>query len=127
MLGRFAFSPFLCVEFPPTKRNKNNTKNRERATAISELEQAKIDQFSSCILCVHKTHTHVRPVRRTIMIECFLPIEKSKTEEEDLKLVRAPQSKDLIIVNHASRAEQEENWVKIENVVANETVSLSNL
>lgn len=61
------------------------------------------------------------------MIECFLPIEKSKTEEEDLKLVRAPQSKDLIIVNHASRAEHEENWVKIENVVANETVSLSNL
>lgn len=94
------------------QRNETKTiQKTEKATAISKLEskQAKIDQFSSCILCVHKTHTHVRPVRRTIMIECFLPIEKSKTEEEDLKLVRAPQSKDLIIVNHASRAEQEEN------------------
>lgn len=93
--------------FPQRNETKTIQKTeRERATAISELEQAKIDQFSSCILCVH---THVRPVRQTIMIECFLPIKKSKTEEEDLKLVRAPQSKDLIIVNHASRAEQEEN------------------
>lgn len=103
------FPPFSVSDFPQRNETKTIQKNRERATAISELEQAKIDQFSSCILCVHKTHTHVRPVRRTIMIECFLPIEKSKTEEEDLKLVRAPQSKDLIIVNHASRAEQEEN------------------
>lgn len=109
MLGRFAFSPLSLCRISPNETKQKQYKNRERATAISELEQAKIDQFSSCILCVHKTHTHVRPVRPTIMIECFLPIEKSKTEEEDLKLVRAPQSKDLIIVNHASRAEQEEN------------------
>lgn len=124
MLGRFAFSPLSLCRISPNETKQKQYKKTEKATAISELEQAKIDQFSSCILCVH---THVRPVRQTIMIECFLPIKKSKTEEEDLKLVRAPQSKDLIIVNHASRAEQEENWVKIENVVANETVSLSNL
>lgn len=99
MLGRFAFSPLFSVSNFPQRNETKTIQKTEKATAISELEQAKIDQFSSCILCVHKTHT--RPVRRTIMIECFLPREEQNRGRRFSKLVRAPQSKDLIIVNHA--------------------------
>lgn len=111
MLGRFAFSPLSLCRISPNETKQKQYKKTEKATAISELEsKQKSTSFRPVFYVYTKhTHTHVRPVRQTIMIECFLPIEKSKTEEEDLKLVRAPQSKDLIIVNHASRAEQEEN------------------
>lgn len=106
------FPPFSVSNFPQRNETKTIQKNRERATAISELEskQAKIDQFSSCILCVHKTHTHTRAPREANYHDrMFFTYREEQNRGRRLKLVRAPQSKDLIIVNHASRAEQEEN------------------